>query len=209
MNERHERKDAAAHRRLILRTAESLFSEHGVNAVSMHQIARKAGIGQGTLYRRYAHKGELCRELLEEFSERIRLQTIAYLHNAPEKIDPAERLAGIIGLWIDGFEEKAEFVIAIEAQQAKDCMSAKADAWFGSPMYRFMRDSLAHLLQEISESQPGCPIDPVLTAHAVICSMSPIGYFHLKRELGYTKEQMKEGYLRMYRLPTDSSDNAQ
>ena len=68
---RHERRDAAEHRQRILNVAQRLFAEHGVDAVSMHQIARAAGIGQGTLYRRYAHKGELCMDLLHERYERF------------------------------------------------------------------------------------------------------------------------------------------
>src|SRR5436309_15903750 len=68
---RHERRDAAEHRQRILEVARRLFAEHGVEAVSMHQIARDAKIGQGTLYRRYAHKDELCMDLLQERQERF------------------------------------------------------------------------------------------------------------------------------------------
>src|SRR2546430_11323251 len=68
---RHERRDAAEHRQRILEVAQHLFTEHGVGAVSMHQIAKTAGIGQGTLYRRYAHKGELCMDLLSEHNEQF------------------------------------------------------------------------------------------------------------------------------------------
>src|SRR5215471_19498441 len=63
---RHERRDAAEHRQRILEVARRLFAQQGVEAVSMHQIALATGIGQGTLYRRYANKGELCMDLLCE-----------------------------------------------------------------------------------------------------------------------------------------------
>ena len=42
----------------------SLFQEFGVENVSMHKIAKTAGVGQGTLYRRYANKSDLCLSIL-------------------------------------------------------------------------------------------------------------------------------------------------
>jgi AcrR family transcriptional regulator len=63
------RRDAAENRQRLLDAAETVFAEHGLDA-GVEEVARVAGVGIGTLYRRFPTKdaliGELVRELLTE-----------------------------------------------------------------------------------------------------------------------------------------------
>ena len=72
------RRDAAANRERILDAARRLFSEHGLEA-SMDDVARAAGVGAGTLYRRFATKEALLDAILGEVLERYHTLSIEAL----------------------------------------------------------------------------------------------------------------------------------
>ena len=63
--ERPLRKDAAQHREQLLAAAVQVFDEQGLNA-SVTEIARVAGVGIGTLYRRFPTKEALIDALVHE-----------------------------------------------------------------------------------------------------------------------------------------------
>jgi len=76
---------------VILNTARELFDERGVTCVTMEGIARASGVGKGTLYRRFPHKGFLCQALLDEPTIHLQEQTLEILSEpgkpAVEKLD--------------------------------------------------------------------------------------------------------------------------
>jgi AcrR family transcriptional regulator len=59
------RADADRNRRRLLTAAREVFAEHGLD-VTLDDIARHAGLGVGTAYRRFPNKGVLVEELLVE-----------------------------------------------------------------------------------------------------------------------------------------------
>jgi AcrR family transcriptional regulator len=58
MTARRERKDAQRNLERVLRAAHELFSERGPE-VTMEEVARRAGVGVGTIYRRFPSKEHL------------------------------------------------------------------------------------------------------------------------------------------------------
>lgn len=56
------RRDAAQNRERLLRAAADVFAEHGLDA-NVSEVARRAGLGTGTLYRRFPTKEALIDEL--------------------------------------------------------------------------------------------------------------------------------------------------
>jgi AcrR family transcriptional regulator len=84
------RSDAVKNRALILETAQRLFTEQGVEAVSMSAIAEAAGIGKGTLYRHFDNKTELCQALLDHDQRDLQARVFERLRLSP--VTPRETL---------------------------------------------------------------------------------------------------------------------
>jgi AcrR family transcriptional regulator len=98
------RADAARNRQRVLKAASEVFTERGLD-VSLDEVARHAGVGVGTVYRRFGTKEELVEALFVD-----RIEAVAALaEDAAEAPDPwsglacflekaAEMLAGDSGL---------------------------------------------------------------------------------------------------------------
>ena len=65
MADRPLRADAARNAERILRAAREIYAELGPDA-PMDAIARRAGVGERTLYRRFPTKGELARAVIDQ-----------------------------------------------------------------------------------------------------------------------------------------------
>lgn len=88
-----ERGDAARNRALLLDAARELIAQRGADAVTMDDIAAAAGVGKGTLFRRFGNRAGLMMVLLDE-DERASQQ--AFLFGPPPlgpDAPPMDRLA--------------------------------------------------------------------------------------------------------------------
>jgi len=76
----HERGDAARNRALLVQAARRLVAERGADAVTVDDIAAAAGVGKGTVFRRFGSRAGLMLVLLDE-DERASQQ--AFLFGPP------------------------------------------------------------------------------------------------------------------------------
>jgi len=90
------RADAARNRLRILAAAERLFAEQGVAAVSMDAIAAAAGVGKGTLFRRFGDKAGLAVALLDERERELQAAVISGPPPLGPGADPGRRLVAFV-----------------------------------------------------------------------------------------------------------------
>ncbi|MGY3552779.1 TetR/AcrR family transcriptional regulator [Williamsia sp. R60] len=92
-----ERADAARNRQLLMEAATRLIESCGASAVTMDAVAREAGVGKGTVFRRFGNRSGLMLALLNHSEKQ--LQQAFLTGPAPlgpgdpgQKVDPLDRL---------------------------------------------------------------------------------------------------------------------
>ncbi|WP_330229372.1 TetR/AcrR family transcriptional regulator [Nocardia sp. NBC_00508] len=79
------RADARRNRALVLAAAQRAFAEEGVS-VSLAEVARRAGVGAGTVYRHFPTKADLLEAVMQQRVDRLATLATEYLR-APDAGD--------------------------------------------------------------------------------------------------------------------------
>src|SRR5487761_814996 len=61
-----ERADAARNRRHLLATAREMLAEQGADKLTMDALAERAGLGKGTVFRRFGSRAGIFQALLDD-----------------------------------------------------------------------------------------------------------------------------------------------
>ncbi|MDJ0342341.1 helix-turn-helix domain-containing protein [Streptomyces sp. H10-C2] len=84
------RADASRNRERIVAAAREAFVEHGAE-VPLDEVARRAGVGNATLYRNFADRAELVREVVLSVMARIAERTEALVAEEPDAFEALRR----------------------------------------------------------------------------------------------------------------------
>ena len=109
-----ERCDALRNRRRILAAAGELVAAHGAEGLSMNALAAAAGVGKGTIFRRFGDREGLLHALLDE--DTTDLQN-AFLSGPPPLgpgAPPAQRLEAFIVAFVQFEVAHLELLLAAE-----------------------------------------------------------------------------------------------
>lgn len=175
-----ERADAARNRERILRAAEQLFAERGVGAVTMDEIAAAAGVGKGTLYRRFGDRSGLALALLDEQTRCLQHHAIRGTAPLGPGTPPAQRLCAFLAARVDLLETYADLHVLGE--------TGTVGARYRTGHYAFDRLHIEMLLRELHVN-----LDAAYLADALLAPLSAELYIHLRRDRGITAERVKAG----------------
>ena len=179
-----ERRDAAESRRRILDAAKSLFSERGVEAVNMYEIGREASVGQGTLYRRYEHKGALCGAMLHESAERFTTEVGNRLRNQDSAL---ERLEYLLSRLTSFNEENASLLGAIRDASG----GARRPEVYHNPFYRWLKETVTAILERgVERGEISKTLDVEYLSDAILAPLNIDLYLFQRHELGMEPERI-------------------
>ena len=117
--ERRERADAAANRIRILDATRLVLAERGAEGITLDAVAERAGVGKGTVFRRFGDRSGLFQALLDEhlrnFQDAFMFGPPPLGPGAPAK----ERLAAFLEGLLDLEDGHLELILALERDRWK------------------------------------------------------------------------------------------
>jgi AcrR family transcriptional regulator len=189
---RRERSDARENRQLILTAAKQRFAAQGIEATSMQEIARAAGVGQGTLYRHFTHKGDLCLALIKEDLAAFRERVGAIIADPQTAASPLARLEILIVEKIAVTEGHLPLLAAMQDA------AAGARRPFRGPFDAWVHEHIVTLLDQAIAGGEVAPLDVAFTADAILAALVPPHYRYQRYDLGYNSERIIAGMRRLF-----------
>lgn len=185
IKERSARKDAQRNLERVLQAAHELFAERGSD-VTMEQVARRAGVGVGTIYRRFPSKEHLWAAV----SHAACHDAQQCLRQASEQQpDPVGKLRALIVVQYRRSEQQAA-LLDLRPEAASE--SAQCSGFEQQQLYAALH---AMLQRVISDGQRQGSIragDSAVLATLCLELLNPRVFLHLRQVVGGSADECAE-----------------
>lgn len=173
-------------RQLITAAAARMFATQPFHKVRLDDIAAEAGVGKGTLFRRFGDRATLVRSLL---TERDRAFQEGFIRGAPPLgpgAPPAERLVAFGEGMLDQLERHGDLLLAAEGGDPAAHM--RSQAW-----------GAYHLHARVLVSEAAPDLDAELTADVLLSALSARIFFHQRWGREIPLARLKSGWALLVR----------
>ena len=188
---KRERADARRNRERILCAARHLILEDGgIDDVSMDDVAAAAGVGKGTLYRRFGDRSSLLRALIEEPERAFQDELIRGLPPLGPGAPPQERLHAFGAAYLAFLDGHAALLKASEWLKRGD--------YYLHPVYGFYRTHVLVLLRQAIGGDPA--LDDATIEYLADALMGPLGaapFLHHRQDRGMSLAQLQGSWCRL------------
>ncbi len=174
------RADAARNRARLLEAAAGLVAAHGADAVTMEEVAAAAGVGKGTVFRRFGDRTGLLMALLDHGEKKLQA---AFLGGPPPLgpgAPPAERLRAFGRAALHRTVEDLELQLAAQPDPGRR---------FTVPPYRVRHHHVSMLLRQAAPDA-----DCELLTHTLLAQLDPALVHHLIHQCGMPRQRLEDAW---------------
>jgi AcrR family transcriptional regulator len=171
-----ERRDAARNRGLLLQAARELIEEHGADGLTMAALAQRAGVGKGTVFRRFGSRAGLMLTLLSDAEAEFQGR---FMFGSPPLGPGAPALERLVAFGVERISWLLEYGELARAA------GASAYNRFDVPAAVLCHRHLEMLLREA-----GLTADPWLMAASLNATLEPERLLYAARVHGVTAERL-------------------
>ena len=181
---RRERKDVQRNLERVLSAAHELFAERGAD-VTMEEVARRAGVGIGTIYRRFPSKEHLFAAVSHAACDDIRQ---CLVEAAGSERDPRRQLRALV---LVQYQHVADQSALVELRPGGDANCGGA-AFEQQQFYDMLHSLFQHAIGEGQRQGALRHGDPSTLAALCLELLSPRAFQHLARVTGGPADQIAE-----------------
>jgi AcrR family transcriptional regulator len=179
-----ERADAARNRGKVLAAAERLFAELGPSCVSMDAVAAEAGVGKGTLFRRFGDRAGLAAAVLSENERRFQEQFIRGPAPMGPGAPPVERLIAFGRGLLRHYSQHGALIVEAERGRAR----------YRSAPYAAYRTHVGLLVREADPT-----LDWEYVADTLLAGLAARHLAYLKEDREMSDERIAAGWVDLVR----------
>lgn len=184
-----ERADAARNSELLLAAASRVFARREPGEVTMDELAREAGVGRATLYRRYPDVRSVAVALLGDRERALQSELMSGPPPLGPGAPPRERLVAFLHALAELLESSLPLLLAAEAGAGR----------FRAGAYGFWRAHVSALLRQAGIDDAGPRADLLLAV------VEPELYRHLRSTLDLPSVQRHLAWLAELTIPEERS----
>jgi len=184
VNGRRERKDVQRNLERVLQAAHELFAERGSD-VTMEEVARRAGVGVGTIYRRFPSKAHLWAVVSHAAcmdAQQCLSQATAQQH------DPVSKLRALIVAQYRRSEAQAALLDMRPDAASESCANSSDQ----QQLYAALHSMLQEVIVEGQRRGTIRQGDPAVLAALCLELLNPRAFLRLRHAVGGSAEDCAE-----------------
>lgn len=188
-NKKQPRKGLEERRDRILQAAIEVFAEKGIDRATVDDIATRAGVGKGTIYRRAGKKKDLIL-ILHQKSAQLVIESIKA--ETKKRTNPLLQFKEVVNVLCDTYEKNLDLAMLIYSRFSFDIKHTKQKMDKHSASHDNVYRLIEDILQRAIKKGQIRAIDSHIITKGFFSFFNPFFYYYLRNKCDYTKSEIAQ-----------------